>query len=64
MLQCEEEEEEVKRESNLFLSFAQLKKIRSAGCRTNTSNGQLPADLVAGGEGRAREEAIFLRGLP
>lgn len=47
-----------------ILLYAQLKEIRSAGCGTDTPNGQFPADLVTGGEGRAREEAIFLRSLP
>lgn len=42
----------------------QHKEIRSAGWGTDTSNGQFAADLVIGGEGRACEEAIFLRGLP
>lgn len=48
---------------NIFLLLTQLKKIRSARRRTNTPNGQFPADLVAGSEGSAREEEIFLRSL-
>jgi len=47
-----------------FVTFTQLKEIRSARRGTNTPNGQLSADLVAGGEGSAREETLFLRGLP
>lgn len=52
---------------NFFFFFpfpAQLTEIRSTGRGADTPHRQLPADLVAGSERCAREEAILLRGLP